>query len=202
MFASIIKSFRPGTSERIITDSAEAMREFDRLREEDLGDNWEWRNGFVNEVFNLFYPAAFAPERLMRPDTIVKRKFTCKQGEARHLVLKPEGFNFEVKISKRATIVKKNYNHKLMSGGCIADYQTVNIHIKLDGVRCFSGELQIYLKPEDYDRLDTRDIERTQIVRISYLRTPLNWEYVLKNIPLASTRRYRILKDPREYKVP
>ena len=67
----------PGTSERVITDSSEARREFVRLRVKDaeFGDPVAFP---PDEVFWFLRGLAFTPEKLLTSNIRVKRKFKSK----------------------------------------------------------------------------------------------------------------------------
>ena len=183
MFASIIKFFRPGTGERVFTDSAEAMREFDRIRLEGA----EWIDVILavrsGEIFTSLSQLAFTDEKRLRSFIRVKRKFKSSAGEARHVVIQLGKLNFDIKISKRNKIVNKNYKIHLFNGGTMADYESLNIHIKQDGVRCFSGVLHT-------SKIIVIDGDSTRIARISYLRTPLVWESILRDPPSYEQRPF------------
>ena len=169
-------------SERIITDSAQAVRTFNRLRMKGAQMHGVRFNVCPNAVFTSLSVIAFLPEKYMKPDILVKRKFKSSLGEARHVVIQKDQRKFDIKISKRSKIVNKNYNYHLFDGGTIADYGLVNIHIKQDGIRCFSGILLI-------SNRNVIDGDGSHIVRISYLQTPLHWEYTLREPTLDEQLR-------------
>ncbi len=181
-FAAIIKFFVPGTSERVITDSAEAMREFDRIRMEGAKMVGVRLDVQPNAVFTSLSQLAFTDEKYLRSFIRVKRKFKSSAGEARHVVIQMGKQNFDIKISKRNKIVNKNYKIHLFNGGTMADYGSLNIHIKQDGVRCFSGVLHT-------SNIIVIDGDSTCIARISYLRTPMVWEGILRDPPIAEEQR-------------
>lgn len=118
------------------------------------------------------------------------RRVRCKEGNAHHVRLNlPPKYgrqeNFEIKVIYRNKFNKNRKPINLSYGGEEEDYFTVKIHIRLNGKRCFSGEITECTIP-------ILDGDLKPLSSISYLRKPLKWAEVLYSIKRLQNLNFEI----------
>jgi len=158
---------------RIINDSSEAIDTFYRMRNKDARPIGEWPDCRPMEVFYKIHSFAFTAKDMMPKNVELTRKIKC----ARRIQIQNGASIFDIKISKRTTVVQLNQDgllfplHSVLSEH---EFGSINIHISENGLRCFSGKIKL-----------AKDVpfgsDGWYLVRVTYLRTPMSWEENLRD---------------------
>lgn len=158
---------------RIITDSTEAINTFYSTRNKDARTIGEWPDCRPMEVFYKIHSFAFTAKDMMPKNVELTRKIKC----ARRIQIQNGASIFDIKISKRTTVVQLNQDgllfplHSVLSEH---EFGSINIHISENGLRCFSGKIKL-----------AKDVpfgsDGWYLERVTYLRTPMSWEENLRD---------------------
>jgi len=157
----------------VITDSTEAVSAFYKLRTKGARTIGVRLDVCPMEVFHKIHSFAFTAKDIMPKNVESTRKIKC----ARRIQIQHEASIFDIKISKRTTVVQLNQDgllfplHSVLSEH---EFGSINIHISENGLRCFSGKIKL-----------AKDVpfgsDGWYLVRVTYLRTPMSWEENLRD---------------------
>ena len=157
---------------KVITDSTEAVSTFYKLRTKGARTIGVRLDVWPMEVFHKIHSFAFTAKDMMPKNVELTRKIKC----ASRIQIQHEASIFDIKISKRTTVVQLNQDgllfplHSVLSEH---EFGSINIHISENGVRCFSGKIKL-AKDVPFGR------DGWYLARVNYLRTPMIWEKKLR----------------------